>query len=151
MLILLFIIFVMLIILGIICMAFDLEIAGFLSAVAGVLGAVVTLIALVCCCVDLSKSLTIDKKINMYIEENAVIEQQIETVVKEYMEYEGKTLAELKGESSVTLVSLYPELKSDELIKTQIATYQFNNAKIKELKEIKIDAKIYKWWVYFGK
>ena len=87
----------------------------------------------------------------MYTEENTKIEEQIDAIVKEYMEYEGETFSELKGDSSMILVSLYPDLKSDELVKTQISTYQANNKKIKELKETKINAKIYKWWLYFGK
>ena len=53
-------------------------------------------------------------------------------------------------ESSITLVSLYPELKSDELVKKQIAVYQENNKKIINLKEKQIDANVAKWWLYFG-
>lgn len=93
----------------------------------------------------------IDEKIQMYTEENEVIESQIEAVVTEYMNYEKETLTELKGDSAITLVSLYPELKSDNLVMTQITTYQENNAKIKELKESEIDIKSAKWWLYFGK
>ena len=70
----------------------------------------------------------IDQKIEMYTEENKVIETQIETVVSKYMEYESETLTDLKTDSAITLVSLYPELKSDELVKTQIETYQRNRA-----------------------
>jgi hypothetical protein len=92
-----------------------------------------------------------DKKIKMYTEENNAIEKQIETVVNQYMEYENETLKEFKGDSSITLVTLYPELKSDELVKKQIETYQKNNEKIKELKEKKIEVSTAKWWLYFGK
>jgi len=90
-------------------------------------------------------------KIEMYEEENTKIEEQIDTLVKQYMEYEGKTLTEFKSESSITLVSLYPELKSDNLVSKQIEVYIENNNKIKQLKEDKINMKIGKWLLYFGK
>ena len=89
-------------------------------------------------------------KIKMYEEENTKIEKEIDELVKNYMEYEGKTLKEFKSESSMTLVSLYPDLKSDELVKEQIKTYTKNNNKIKELKEHEIELKIGKWLLYFG-
>lgn len=90
------------------------------------------------------------EKIKMYKEENKNIETQIDTLVKEYMEYEGKTLKEFKSDSSITLVSIYPNLKSDELVKQQIKAYTENNKKIKELEEVKIELKIGKWLLYFG-
>lgn len=93
----------------------------------------------------------IDDQIALYTEENAKIETAIDELVTEYMEFESTTFAELKADSSITLVSLYPELKSDELVKAQIETYQENNAEIKRLKERKLKITTYKWWVYFGK
>lgn len=93
----------------------------------------------------------IDEKIEMYQEENTKIEEQIDTLVQCYMKYESDTLSEFKSEDSMTLVSLYPELKSDELVQAQISVYAENNKKIKELKEQKIDVAKSKWWLYFGK
>lgn len=116
-----------------------------------VLAAAITVICLICNVYSMSKTIYIDEKIEMYQEDNDNIEKQIDTLVLNYMNYESNTFIELKGNDAVTLVSLYPELQSDELVKTQIATYQANNAKLKELKELKIDSKVYKWWVYFGK
>lgn len=92
----------------------------------------------------------IDTKIAMYQEENKAIETQMDVLVDKYMDYESKTLGDLKGESSITLVSLYPELKSDELVKQQIKVYTDNNDKIKQLKESKINTSTWKWWLYFG-
>ena len=92
----------------------------------------------------------IDSKITMYQEENKAIETQMDVLVDKYMDYESKTLGDVKGESSITLVSLYPELKSDELVKQQIQVYTENNDKIKQLKEEKINVSVWKWWLYFG-
>ncbi|OAQ57066.1 hypothetical protein [Enterococcus thailandicus] len=100
--------------------------------------------------VDVVKGRTYDKKIEMYQEENKKIENQIDLIVRKYMTHEDETLKKAKYESSMTLVSLYPELKSDSLVKEQIKIYNKNNSKIKELKESQIDVTTAKWWLYFG-
>ena len=92
----------------------------------------------------------IDNKIAMYQEENINIETQMDILIERYMDYESETFGELKGESSITLVSLYPELKADKLVEQQIEVYTSNNKKIKELKESKINVSMWKWWLYFG-
>ena len=92
----------------------------------------------------------IDNKIAMYQEENKNIEAQMDVLVEKYMDYESETFGELKSESSIALVSLYPELKADELVKSQVEVYTSNNKKIKELKEKKINLSVWKWWLYFG-
>lgn len=91
-----------------------------------------------------------NEKIIMYQEENIKIEEEINVLVEKYMNHEKNTLKEFKTKSSITLVSLYPELKSDELVKRQIEVYIRNNNEIKELKEKKIDLKLGKWLLYFG-
>ena len=111
----------------------------------------ITLVVAVILTVRVSFSKTIDDKIAMYEEENAKIESQIEAAVAKYMEYESETFAVTSSESEITLVSLYPELKSDTLIASQIDIYTKNNKKIVELKEKKIDSGVTRWWLYFGK
>lgn len=93
----------------------------------------------------------IDEKISMYAEENTVIEAQIQTVIKEYMNHEKETFKDCSAESMITLVDLYPELKSDTLVSKQIDVYLNNNNEIKNLKREKINISSYKWFVYFGK
>lgn len=94
----------------------------------------------------------LDSKITMYQEENATIEQDIDKIVKEYLEHEHDTFADLKTEgSTITLVTLFPELKSDTLVQRQLEIYVANNAKIKSLREEKIDMTTLKWLLYFGK
>ena len=93
----------------------------------------------------------IDEKIELYQMQNENIENKVANVVKEYMKHENETFKELKtNESYMTLVTLYPELKSDELIKEEIKLYEENNKKILNLKEQKINESIYRWWLYFG-
>lgn len=93
----------------------------------------------------------IDKKIAMYEEENTKIEQQIADVVTQYQEYEEGIFTEVAPESAMTLVALYPELKSDTLVQSQIEIYADNNKQIKELKCKAINASVIRWWLYFGK
>ena len=93
----------------------------------------------------------IDKKIAMYEEENTKIEQQIADVVKQYQEHESVIFTKVAPEGAMTLVTLYPELKSDTLVQSQIEVYIENNKSIKELKSMTINASFYRWWLYFGK
>ena len=93
----------------------------------------------------------IDQEIELYSTQNKEIESKIEVSVKQYMKYESDTFKELKPDSYINLVNLYPELKSDKLIQQQIDIYQKNNQTILELKQEKINKTIYKWWLYFGK
>lgn len=93
----------------------------------------------------------IDKKIAMYEEENTKIEQQIADVVTQYQEYEAGIFTEVAPESAMTLVALYPELKSDTLVQSQIEVYADNNKQIKELKCKAINTSVIRWWLYFGK
>lgn len=93
---------------------------------------------------------TLDKKINMYKAENAIIEESIDATVKNYMSFEATTYAEFKDEDAINLISLFPELKSDTLVQQQIEVYVSNNQKIKELKEHQIDLSKAKFKLYFG-
>lgn len=121
------------------------DIAGFFVMCFCVLFIIAILLGII-----VSGGRTIDEKIAMYQEENNKIEKQLDTLVSNYMNYESNTYEKFKSESSVTLVSMYPELKSDKLVEEQISVYEENNKKIRELKEDKINLKVKKWWLYFG-
>lgn len=106
------------------------------------------------CCIapTVATASTIDSRIAMYQEENETIEQDIDRVAQEYLNHEYDTLTDLKTEeSSITLVTLFPELKADTLVQQQLEIYVANNAKIRSLKEEKIDLARLKWLLYFGK
>lgn len=96
-------------------------------------------------------SRTIQSKIDMFTEQNEEIEQDVNVLVENYMKYESDTYGLLKGESSISLVSLYPELKSDSLVEEQVLLYMKNNRDIRRLKEKKINISTWKWLLYFGK
>lgn len=115
------------------------------------IGAFVCLIVAIVLCIGVKDGAVIDEKIAMYKKENTKIEAQMDMLVSQYMKFETDTYGELKNESSITLVSLYPDLKSDELVKKQIEVYEKNNKEIRDMKEKKINLKVAKWWLYFGK
>ena len=123
------------------------EIFQIIGTVVTIISTIVTIVLLVC----VLNRVNIDKKIAIYEEENTKIEQQIADTVKQYQEYETGIFTEVAPESSITLVALYPELKSDTLVQSQIEVYVENNKTIKELKSSAINAPVYRWWLYFGK
>lgn len=116
----------------------------------GIIPLVIGVIVAISLAVQISNLSVIDQKIAMYEQENTKIEQQIETAVTAYQQHEKDVFTEVKPDSYIQLVSIYPELKSDTLVKEQIKTYQSNNKKIKELKVTAINGNVKRWWLYFG-
>lgn len=127
------------------------ESVSFAIGVLGLIGTMIALVSAIFITMTVVRANTLDEKIAMYQEENAKIEAQISDVVEGYKEYESETFESVASDSSVVLVSLYPELKSDVLVRSQIEVYIQNNDKIRELKESKIGSSIARWWLYFGK
>ena len=107
----------------------------------------IVIVGLIC---SVANNSTIDERLAMYQEENAKIEEQIDILVKDYQEYESGVFSNVKSESAITLVSMYPELKADQLVSSQLDIYVENNEQIKNLKLKKINADVVRWWLYFG-
>lgn len=116
----------------------------------GFLFSIIAFIAIIILGIHVKYISVIDDRIEMYEEENTRIEQQIADVVEQYQKYETDIFMEVAPESAVTMVSLYPELKSDSLVQTQIEVYVENNKTIKYLKDKQINGDVYRWWLYFG-
>lgn len=117
-----------------------------------VIGSVITIITLsviIPVAAIYSESMIIDDKISLYEEENAKIEQDIGALVENYKDYESSTFENFKLDNPSMLFSMYPELKSNILVSKQIDLYVSNNIKIKELKEEKLDYRVYEWWLFF--
>lgn len=129
----------------------DYDLLGYILLILGLGSAIVFGITVVANMNVVASGKVINQKISMYQTENRNIEEQVDTLVKQYMEHEDNTFENARLKDTMTLVSLYPELKSDSLVKEQISVYNKNNAQIKKLKEKKIDVSVAKWWLYFGK
>lgn len=97
---------------------------------------------------DIVSANVIDEKIAMLQEENTLIEQELTSIVNSYKDYEKEVINNV-GQMATILIT-FPELKTNELVITQMNIYVKNNDKIKSLKESKIDVQTSKWWVYFG-
>lgn len=152
MLIALFVIFLGLLIWRLIDTEFDIEWDG--AATAAIIFGIIDLIAIFATLgILMSVSRTVPKQIALYEEENKKIEDQLNITVEQYMRYEESIFTEVakNNESLITLVSLYPELKSDNLVQAQIEVYVDNNKKIKELKERQASESVIRFWLYFGR
>lgn len=152
MLIVLLVVFIALTVVGgILYTKTDLDWSAWCIGAIGVVMSIFIIIGLIGNIVVLSESMVIDEKIAMFQEENSKIQEEIAVAAEGYKEFESETFKNLKTESPISLVTLFPELKSIEVVGRQIDVYIANNQIIKELKEEKINIKVTKWWVYFGK
>lgn len=142
---------VIFIILGILGRRYDYDTAGIFGSIMSFCLATVALVAMIVLICEASCASVLKDKIEMYEEENAAIETQIADIVKGYQKYEQEAFTEFSYDDAVTMVSLYPELKSDTLVQKQIEVYVENNSKIKELREQEITAEVVRWWLYFGR
>ena len=159
MLIVLFIIFLIMIVIGLVWMGlatFDDDLCGITVLIGGILELCVV-IGMIVAGVNISRLQVADSKIAMYEEENNKIQEQISSIVENYKDYEKNTYTEslknvdIKNTDVVVLAQLYPDLKADGMVTKQMEIYTENNNKIKELKEQKLDYQVAKWWLYFGK
>lgn len=128
----------------------DHEIINMISLLGAIVIGIIEFITILFIIPIMVDGITAREKIKMYQTENNKIENQIGELVKGYMDYESETYKNFKNESSITMVNLYPDLKSNELVQKQMNIYLTNNDKIKELNEKEIDTKIGKWLLYFG-
>lgn len=127
----------------------DSDICFGISGIGMVVGFFI-LVGLIVVGVNVKSLSVIDDRIAMYEEENTRIEQQVADVVEQYQKYETDIFMEVAPESAVTMVSLYPELKSDSLVQSQIEIYTENNKIIRDLRDKQIKGNVYRWWLYFG-
>lgn len=109
------------------------------------------LLFIIVCGIDVSRQPQLNQTLKMYEEENNKIENDIQEIIKQYKEYESSTYNNYKNENISVIVSMYPELKSNDLVTKQIEIYNSNNEKIKETKKEIINIGLSKWWLYFGK
>ena len=130
----------------------DDELYCFLACLFGGL-AICFMIASVVLIGNIRTEFVIDERISMYEEQNAEIESKIEELVANYMSYEQDTFEGIKNKLDgdvMVNISMFPELKSDQLVAQQVEVHTKNKAKIIELKEKKLGLKKTRWWLYFG-
>lgn len=125
------------------------DLANYLCGI-GLAFAVISVLAGVIVGIEVTEASVLDARIAMYADENERIEQQVAEVVRQYQQYETDIFTEVNPENAITLVALYPDLKSDSLVQSQIELYTENNRSIRSLKDENIKANTLRWWLYFG-
>lgn len=93
---------------------------------------------------------SIEEKIQIYEEQNAQIEQSIDAAVKAYCEHEQITYTQMSDGAIALVAAAYPELASNELVKTQMEVWTSNSYELKELKSDLVDFHRAQYFLYFG-
>ena len=130
--------------------SYNLDEFGFVLELLSGLAGLIVIVVIMVLMTSVSHLGVIDEKIAMYQEENTKIENQIAVLVTNYQNYEKDIFDSVTADSAITLVQMYPELKSDTLVRSQIEIYLENNQHIKTLREEKINGTVSRWWLYFG-
>lgn len=101
-------------------------------------------------CYNETKS-TCDKKIAVLEERNEVVLKQVEPIINKYLLYESETLEKVKISSeNIIALSMYPELKGNEFLKSQIDIVVKNQDEITKLKLSKAELNRFKLWIFMG-
>ena len=111
----------------------------------------VSLIALCACWGTYSfHTTTIDSRLNIIEEQNNIILAQVEPVVQKALEFESNTYKELKisSEKLIALGNMYPNLKDNTFIQTQLQIIIDNQNTIRKLKLTKAKMNAYRFWIW---
>lgn len=125
------------------------ELDGLVTFAGGTI--VVLLIGLLIAGGGLINGRTYQKKIDILTEENDRIETDVAELVESYMEHENIIFDTAKSDSAITLINLYPDLKSSELVQSEIEIHNKNVEEIKQYRLKQAGLSNYKWMLYFGK
>lgn len=125
-----------------------LEFFASVTIVLSIISEIIIVLGIIACAVGISRVKVSDELIKVYEMENNNIQKQVSEIVENYKTHEK---INIKDTDILVLAQLYPDLKSNDLVKTQIKIYNENNKKIKQIKEEKINYEICKRWLYFGK
>lgn len=94
---------------------------------------------------------TVDKQVLILEEKNELVLKQIEPLVEKYLIYENETLSKFKVDANILVaLSMFPELKGNEFIKSQIDIVIKNQDEITKLKLEKAKLNSYKLWLFMG-
>ena len=143
---------IILLILGFILTNSDYDDVGIsFVCVGGIIGAIFAIVLLITLgCYNSTKS-TADSQIKVYEEQNNIIMAQIEPLVEKYLNYEKETYSTLKVDSNTLVaMSMYPELKGNEFVQSQIKIIMENQKKITDLRLSKAKLNAYKLWIFMG-
>lgn len=93
---------------------------------------------------------TTDRQLLVLEEQNELVLNQIEPIVQKALEYESSTYKELQisTDKLIALGSMYPNLKDNIFIQTQMQVIIDNQAAIRDLKLVKARLGGYRFWIW---
>jgi hypothetical protein len=126
----------------------DCEISLFLYIGGGIF--VLLLLIILAGASHIAEEKTINGQIELYERENAQIEVEINDAIDEYVQLKCGGVKRTNSTKLTTLVSIYREVCSSDIIQEKLTIYMGNEGKITELKEKVLEIYGWKWWIYFG-
>ena len=94
---------------------------------------------------------TAEPQIQVLEEQNDTVLRQLEPLVEKYLKYESNSLKELKQNPQMLItLSVFPELKGNQFVQSQIDTVQKNQQAITKLKLQKAKLNSYRIWLFVG-
>lgn len=94
---------------------------------------------------------TNEEHLRILEQQNEIVISQIEPLVEKALEYESSNYKELTPEEIIACGNMYPELKANEFIQTQIQIILNNQEEIKKLKIEKIKLNAFSFWLWTKK
>ena len=113
-----------------------------------------SLIAILCCWGVYSyRTETINSQLEVLETQNAIILSQIEPVIQKALDFESNTYKELKvnPENIITISQIYPNLKDNSFIQTQLNVILTNQQQITQLKLNKATLNAFHFWIWSKK
>ena len=92
----------------------------------------------------------INSQLDVLESQNAIILSQIEPVIQKALDFESNTYKELKvnPENIITLSQIYPDLKDNSFIQTQLSVILTNQQQITQLKLNKATLNAFHFWIW---
>lgn len=93
---------------------------------------------------------TINSQLEVLESQNAIILSQIEPVIQKALDFESNTYKELKvnPENIITISQIYPDLKDNSFIQTQLNVILTNQQQITQLKLNKATLNAFHFWIW---
>lgn len=110
-----------------------------------------SLIAILCCWGTYSyRTETISSQLEVLETQNEIILSQIEPVIQKALDFESNTYKELKvsPENIITISQIYPDLKDNSFIQTQLNVIINNQQQITQLKLNKATLNAFHFWIW---
>lgn len=96
---------------------------------------------------DISRSSTLDEQIVILTDENKLIDTELGVLLDQYSDKHRDS----NSVPNIAFLPLYPELSENDLVMDSITRYRDNVNKVRELRQRKLDIRVNKWWLYFGR